>query len=150
MQIEELKGSLAEVEKQVDGELGAHAALWEKLQQANERLSASATEALGKENEFERRLGMSDYRRQCSEAQLREALSSLKVKALHTYSASQMQHCLIQLQVFLATMTTCRRLHKACKCVDTQCSTDATVWSFCDLITITIIFWRGMHPFAKS
>ncbi|BDA41968.1 hypothetical protein COCOBI_02-7660 [Coccomyxa sp. Obi] len=77
-EIEELKGSLAEVEKQVDGERGAHAALWEKLQQANERLSASATEALGKENEFERRLGMSDYRRQCSEAQLREALSSLK------------------------------------------------------------------------
>lgn len=81
VQIEELKGSLAEVEKQVDGERGAHAALWEKLQQANERLSASTTEALSKENEFERRLGMSDYRRQCCEAQLCEALSSLKVSS---------------------------------------------------------------------
>lgn len=78
-QNEELRGNLAEVEKQVDGERGAHAALWEKLQQANEKLSASSTEAVAKENEFERRLGLSDYRRQCTEAQLREALANLKV-----------------------------------------------------------------------
>ncbi len=80
-QNEELRGSLAEVEKQVDGERGAHAALWEKLQQANERLSASSTEAVAKENEFERRLGLSDYQRQCTEAQLRDALANLKVTA---------------------------------------------------------------------
>lgn len=79
-QIEELKGSLVEVEKQVDGERGAHAALWEKLQQANDRLSASATEAVARDNEFERRLGMANYRRQCTEAQLRNALSSLKAR----------------------------------------------------------------------
>lgn len=78
--MEDLKRALAEVEKQAEGEHGAHAALWDKLQEANERLFASATESVAARNEYERKLGLLDYSRQIAEGRCSELLQSLQRK----------------------------------------------------------------------
>jgi chromosome segregation ATPase len=62
-QVAELRQALAEAEKQAEGERGAHAALWDKLQEANERLAARATE----DGELQRKLGVLEYGRQMAE-----------------------------------------------------------------------------------
>ena len=72
-----MRSSLAEAEKQAEGDTGANAALWHKLQQANGRLAHVAMEAMDKENSLQRKLGLAEHSRQMAEFALADKQAAL-------------------------------------------------------------------------
>ena len=72
LQLEQVKLSQVEAGRQAENDREAREALWQKLQEANQKLSDASRDALGREAELEQRLGMAEYGQQMIEAQSSE------------------------------------------------------------------------------
>ena len=69
VQLEKVKLSQVEADRQAENDRDAKEALWQKLQEANQRLSDVSRDTLGREAEREQRIGMAEYGQQMAEAQ---------------------------------------------------------------------------------
>lgn len=69
LQLEQVRLSQAEAGRQAENDRDAREALWQKLQEANQKLSSVSRDALGREAELEQRLGMAEYGQQMAEVQ---------------------------------------------------------------------------------
>ena len=81
MQLEQVKLSQVEAGRQAENDRDAREALWQKLQEANQRLSDASREALGREAELEQRLGMAEYGQQMAEGQSSELHAKLQQRS---------------------------------------------------------------------
>ena len=82
-----------EAGRQAENDREAREALWQKLQEANQKLSDASRNALGREAELEQRLGMAAYGQQMAEVQsselharLQQRSSMLQVRPLALFS----------------------------------------------------------------
>ena len=77
-QLEQVKLSQVEAGRQAENDRDAREALWQKLQEANQKLSDASRDALGREAELEQRLGMAEYGQQMAEGQSSELHARLQ------------------------------------------------------------------------
>ena len=73
--------SQEEAGRQAENDRDAREALWAKLQEANQKLSAASQDALGREADLEQRLGMAEYGQQMAEAHSGELAAQLQQRS---------------------------------------------------------------------
>ncbi len=95
VQLEQVKLSQVEAGRQAENDRDAREALWQKLQEANQKLSDASRDAHGREAELEQRLGMAEYGQQMAEGQssdlharLRQQGSMLQVRPSTLFTTS--------------------------------------------------------------
>ena len=100
-----MKLSQVEADRQAENDRDAKEALWQKLQEANQKLSDVSRDTLGREAELEQRIGMAEYGQQMAEAQcsgmhaeLQQRGSMLQVRAC---SLSELYSLMTLLWLFL-------------------------------------------------
>ncbi len=81
MQLEQVKLSQVEAGRQAENDRDAREALWQKLQEANQKLSDASRDALGREAELEQRLGMAEYGQQMVEVQSSQLHAELQQRS---------------------------------------------------------------------
>ena len=73
--------SQEEAGRQAENDRDAREALWAKLQEANQKLSAASQDALGRKADLEQRLGMAEYGQQMAEAHSGELAAQLQQRS---------------------------------------------------------------------